>query len=96
MATHSHILAWGIPWTEEPGRLQSRGSHRATDAGGPRVRDGAQAKLRIPRAQREPPANLSAPSSQPSGPSTCGQSEVRWSGSPHWEQERHPQPRVRA
>jgi len=23
MATHSSILAWGIPWTEEPGRLQS-------------------------------------------------------------------------
>ena len=25
MATHSTILAWRIPWTEEPGRLQSRG-----------------------------------------------------------------------
>ena len=25
MATHSCILAWGIPWTEEPGRLQSVG-----------------------------------------------------------------------
>ena len=24
MATHSSILAWEIPWTEEPGRLQSR------------------------------------------------------------------------
>ena len=24
MATHSSILAWGIPWTKEPGRLQSR------------------------------------------------------------------------
>ena len=28
MATHSGILAWRIPWTEEPGRLQSRGSQR--------------------------------------------------------------------
>ena len=28
MATHSSILAWRIPWTEEPGRLQSLGSHR--------------------------------------------------------------------
>ena len=28
MATHSSILAWRIPWTEEPGRLQSRGSER--------------------------------------------------------------------
>ena len=26
MATHSSILAWKIPWTEEPGRLQSIGS----------------------------------------------------------------------
>ena len=25
MATHSSILAWGIPWIEEPGRLQSMG-----------------------------------------------------------------------
>ena len=28
MATHSSILAWGIPWTVEPGRQQSRGLHR--------------------------------------------------------------------
>ena len=28
MATHSSILAWKIPWTEEPGRLQSTGSKR--------------------------------------------------------------------
>ena len=28
MGTHSSILAWKIPWTEEPGRLQSMGSHR--------------------------------------------------------------------
>ena len=28
MATHSSILAWQIPWTEEPGRLQSMGSLR--------------------------------------------------------------------
>ena len=26
MATHSNILAWEIPWTEEPGRLQSKGA----------------------------------------------------------------------
>ena len=29
MATHSSILAWGIPWTEEPGGLQSMGSLQA-------------------------------------------------------------------
>ena len=29
IATHSSILAWKFPWTEEPGRLQSTGSQRA-------------------------------------------------------------------
>ena len=28
MAIHSSTLAWKIPWTEEPGRLQSMGSQR--------------------------------------------------------------------
>ena len=28
MVTHSSILAWRIPWIEEPSRLQSMGSHR--------------------------------------------------------------------
>ena len=28
MATHSSILAWRISWTEEPGRLQSKGLQR--------------------------------------------------------------------
>ena len=28
MATHPSTLAWKIPWTEEPGRLQSTGSQR--------------------------------------------------------------------
>ena len=30
MATHSSILAWRIPWMEEPGRLQSAGSQSRT------------------------------------------------------------------
>ena len=29
MATHSTILAWEIPWTEEPGGLQSMGSQES-------------------------------------------------------------------
>ena len=29
MATHSSVLAWKIPWTDEPGGLQSMGSQRA-------------------------------------------------------------------
>ena len=33
MATHSSILAWRIPWTEEPGRLQSIGSQRVRHYG---------------------------------------------------------------
>ena len=28
MATHSSTLAWKIPWTEKPGKLQSMGSQR--------------------------------------------------------------------
>ena len=28
MVTHSSILTWEVPWTEEPGRLQSTGSQR--------------------------------------------------------------------
>ena len=28
MAIHSNTIAWNIPWTEEPGRLQSMGSQR--------------------------------------------------------------------
>ena len=30
MATHSSILAWKIPWTEEPGGLQAMGSQRVS------------------------------------------------------------------
>ena len=33
MATHSSILAWRIPWTEEPGGLQSMGSQRVGHTG---------------------------------------------------------------
>ena len=32
MVTHSSILAWRIPWTEEPGGLQSMGSQRVRHA----------------------------------------------------------------
>ena len=33
MATHFSILAWGIPWTEEPGGLQSMGSDKELRTG---------------------------------------------------------------
>ena len=32
MATHSSILAWRIPWTEEPGGLQSMGAAESNTA----------------------------------------------------------------
>ena len=31
MATHSSILTWEIPWTEEPGRLQAMGVSKEPD-----------------------------------------------------------------
>ena len=37
MATHSSILAWRIPWTEEPGRLQSIASQRVRNQNGIRL-----------------------------------------------------------
>ena len=33
MAAHSSVLAWRVPWTEEPGGLQSVGSQRVGDDG---------------------------------------------------------------
>ena len=33
MATHSSVLAWRIPWTEKPSRLQSMGSQRVRHDG---------------------------------------------------------------
>ena len=33
MATHSSVLAWRIPWTEEPGSLQSTGSKESDTTG---------------------------------------------------------------
>ena len=38
MAAHMNILAWRIPWTEEPGRLQSMGSQIRSDQSLSRVR----------------------------------------------------------
>ena len=36
-ATHSSVLAWEIPWTEEPGGLQSMGSQRINTTEGLRL-----------------------------------------------------------
>ena len=47
MATHSSILAWKIPWTEEPVRLQSMGSRRV----GHHLRDFARTHTHCPITQ---------------------------------------------
>ena len=47
MATHSSILAWRTPWTEEPGRLQSMGSQQLDMA----------KQLNHHHHHQEPPAN---------------------------------------
>ena len=51
MATHSSILAWRTPWTEEPGGLQSMGLHRVghdwSDSAGMHARAGLS---NMPRA----------------------------------------------
>ena len=39
MAMHSSTIAWKIPWTEEPGRLQSMGSQRVRHDGATSLKD---------------------------------------------------------
>ena len=39
MAIHSSTIAWKIPWTEEPGRLQSMGSQRVRHDGATSLKD---------------------------------------------------------
>ena len=46
MATHPRILVWEIPWTEEPGGLQSMGSQRV-------IRDSASDTTRDPLISRK-------------------------------------------
>ena len=57
MATHSSILAWRIPWTEETGRLQSMGLQSQTQ-----MSDSAQGaeteSLELPMCQALPPCFL--------------------------------------
>ena len=49
MAIHSSILAWRIPWTEEPGRLQSMGSQRVSDTTEVTWHTARKSKLRVAR-----------------------------------------------
>ena len=45
IATHSSILAWEIPWTEEPGGLQSMGSQRVEHDSAPTMKGTSQCKI---------------------------------------------------
>ena len=53
MATHSRIFAWRIPWTEEPGGLQSLGSQESdpTERGSTQHRASLSALHQLPSAQ---------------------------------------------
>ena len=57
MATHSSILAWRTPWTEEPGRLQSKGSHRVGQSrdGSHRQSEGAPCRALGEQQRQAPP-----------------------------------------
>ena len=52
MPTHSSVLAWRIPWTEKPGRLQSMGSHRVghnwSDLAAPQIKTWPQGIKLLP------------------------------------------------
>ena len=50
MATHSSILAWRIPWTEEPGRPQSMRSHRVGQEEARHNTQDCWTALRVPSA----------------------------------------------
>ena len=47
MATHPSTLAWEIPWTEEPGRLQSKGSQRVEHDLGTKQQQSRQEREKI-------------------------------------------------
>ena len=67
MATHSSTLAWKIPWTEEPGRLQSMGSHRVKHD----CRDLAAAAAVLQRSKAHA-------ANDPEYRHTCSQMEAAW------------------
>ena len=73
MATHSSILVWEIPWTEEPGGLQSSGSQRVRQALSMNI-------FNLP--------NISNPKSQPlSGPDALVSSfQGQWRPGRDWEE----------
>ena len=57
MATHSSTLAWKIPWTEEPDRLPSMGSHRVGHDGSDLAAAAAAMQICLPREASLTPLN---------------------------------------
>ena len=68
MANHSSILAWRIPWTEEPGGLQSVGSQRVGPDWVPEP-TGMQMSRELPVAQwvKNPPVSAGDPGAYTQG-----------------------------
>ena len=58
MATHSSILAWRTPWTEEPGRLQSMGLQEFTCPGSCASEQGMQWEGKAARLSPERPPRM--------------------------------------
>ena len=69
MATHSSILAWRIPWTEEPGKLQSIGSQRVGHDRSDFVHTHAccPSRILVPRARENSRKNLCLLTLKPPG-----------------------------
>ena len=59
MATHSGILAWKIPWMEEPGRLQSMGSQRVRHDWATSLTQGQATSFYFPYWSNQQPLALS-------------------------------------
>ena len=82
MATHSRILAWRIPWTEEPGGLHSMGSHRvrhdwATNTDLPNPLEGGLTEFHFKESKSSP---LGLEMRGLGGQDESYYSDLRWAG----------------
>ena len=84
MAPHSSTLAWKIPWTEEPGRLQSMGSLRVRHDLAAKQQHGNEESMLCYATSRESCPTLCNPiDGSPSGfPSLGFSRQEHWSGLP--------------
>ena len=61
LATHSRVLAWRIPWTEEPGGLQPRGSQRVGHDGAAKQQEQHEDRNHFPLPAAIEPGPPSSP-----------------------------------